>query len=125
MTALEPSRMAMHADDVIVGRKTDVFTTLRHGLAEEKSLGREGVSGDVAAAGNHMPVRQPPGSPPGSSPLRGEHRDARDPTCGTNASAERPCPAPPYGITPPPGTLPGCPPDAGARQCTGYRIPSG
>ena len=70
-----------------------------------------------------MPVRQSSGRPPGSSPLRGEHRDARDPTCGTNASADRPCPAPPDGTTRAPATLPGCPLDGGARQCTGYRRP--
>ena len=86
--------MALTAHDVTAGEATEVFITLRRYLPCRERLGRGGVSREVAAAGTQTSVRQPSGRPPGSSPLRGEHRDAQDLTCGTNASAERPCLAP-------------------------------
>ena len=67
----------------------------------KKRLGRGGVSCNVAAAGTQISVRQPSSRPPDSSPLRGEHRDARGPTSGTKAPAERPRVAPPDATTPP------------------------
>jgi len=42
MPALQPTQMAMNADDVIVGRTTDVFTSLRHGLPQKKGSAAEG-----------------------------------------------------------------------------------